>query len=372
MSTETLPKSEKGEFLIPTEIERKFVINELPEGLEHYDCSFIKQGYLVIGADGSEARLRDQDGEHTLTVKSKGDLSRGEWEIPVVPIDFDSLWSATNGKRIEKVRYTIPYDEAVIELDIYDGPLLGLVTAEVEFPDEKSATNFVEPDWFSDEVTADRAFKNQSLATKGMPPNVESVGAAEMMLFRAEVLARNNLTIDRVLDELRGIETTSLQLRVRKAVDSVCSSALKVAESSGSLSVIKKTIDKIIGNPEKGVAPFHLRIARGAIAKHNLDEKYVDIVEELERRVFETVEPFYFFLEESAGDFLGRPLTEKEVFAMLHDRVNDCNMKEFRYRYFVTRNLGERYFESPSTSESRLEEYRALMNHKRANDRSDY
>jgi CYTH domain-containing protein len=153
----------------PVEVERKFLVNALPGNLHEYKHEAIRQGYLVIGEDGSEARLRDRDGAYTLTVKSKGELSRGEWEAPISAEQFATWWPATNGKRVEKTRYSIPFDEHVVELDIYAGDLSGLVTAEVEFAHETSAYAFQQPDWLSVDVTSDKAYKNQQLALKGLP-----------------------------------------------------------------------------------------------------------------------------------------------------------------------------------------------------------
>lgn len=153
----------------PVEIERKFLVKDIPENLHEYEREAIKQGYLVVGEDGSEARLRDRDGKYTLTVKSKGELSRGEWEAPISSEQFDIWWPATNGKRVEKTRFSIPFGENVIELDIYEGELQGLVTAEVEFGSEVSARSFQAPEWLGVDVTSEKAFKNQQLATKGIP-----------------------------------------------------------------------------------------------------------------------------------------------------------------------------------------------------------
>lgn len=164
-SPDTYPSQEKP----PIEIERKFLVTALPENLAWFRHEQIRQGYLVIGADGSEARLRDRAGAYTMTVKSKGDLARDEWECSISKQQFDTWWPATNGKRIEKTRYSIPYSSALIELDVYEGDLTGLVSAEVEFLDKAEASHFIAPDWFGLEVTADKAFKNQSLAVNGLP-----------------------------------------------------------------------------------------------------------------------------------------------------------------------------------------------------------
>ena len=49
------------------------------------------------------------------------------------------------------------------------GKLEGLVTAEVEFPDEDAANQFRAPDWLGREVTGDDQYSNQSLARHGLP-----------------------------------------------------------------------------------------------------------------------------------------------------------------------------------------------------------
>ncbi len=153
------------------EIERKFIVNPdlLPGSPDNYEHSTIRQGYLVIGSDGSEARLRDKEGRYSLTVKTKGDLVRGEWETEIDQSQFEILWPATEESRIEKTRFKVPHEEFIIELDIYEGELEGLVTAEVEFIDEASATNFEIPDWLGEDVTQRSEFKNQTLACKGIP-----------------------------------------------------------------------------------------------------------------------------------------------------------------------------------------------------------
>ena len=94
---------------------------------------------------------------------------RGESEIELDEGQFNKLWPATAGKRLEKVRFSVPYFESLVELDLYSGDLKGLIVAEVEFPDVSAAEDFPVPDWFGLEITTDKAFKNQQLATQGRP-----------------------------------------------------------------------------------------------------------------------------------------------------------------------------------------------------------
>ena len=154
----------------PKEIERKFLVKDLPDRLDSYNNDAIRQGYLVLGKDGSEARLRDRNNSYFIAVKSSGDLSRNEWEVPITREQFDALWPATEGKRIEKTRFYIPIsDDNTIELDIYSGKLLGLITAEVEFSDEEKAMAFKVPVWFGTDITSIKTMKNQYLAENGLP-----------------------------------------------------------------------------------------------------------------------------------------------------------------------------------------------------------
>ncbi len=155
----------------PQEVERKFLTDlALLEGSpDDYEHASIRQGYLVIGEDGSEARVRDKAGKYTITVKTKGDLVRGEWETELSEDQFETLWPATEGKRVEKTRFKIPYGEYLIELDIYEGDLEGLVSAEIEFESVYAAEQFDAPAWLGKDVTEESGFKNQNLACNGVP-----------------------------------------------------------------------------------------------------------------------------------------------------------------------------------------------------------
>ena len=152
-----------------TEIERKFLVRELPEDLDEHPHERIRQGYFVIGADGTEARVRRGDGGCFLTVKSGRGQTRTEVELPIPQRAFDSLWPLTRGRRVRKVRYHVPVDGGTAEVDVYRRKLKGLVVVEVEFNSEEEAAAFRAPDWFGEEVTGDERYSNQSLARHGLP-----------------------------------------------------------------------------------------------------------------------------------------------------------------------------------------------------------
>ena len=62
------------------------------------------------------------------------------------------------------MRYEIPWEDLLIELDIYRGRHAGLVVAEVEFPDTASFRRFKAPWWFGREVTGEKRYSNVRLA----------------------------------------------------------------------------------------------------------------------------------------------------------------------------------------------------------------
>ena len=153
------------------EIERKFLVDDPPD-LEGRESAEIEQGYLALADEegGAEVRLRRCGDELWLTVKGGTGEVRTEEEIELDRGRFESLWPLTEGRRVTKRRYLIPAGELTIELDVYSGERLeGLVVAEVEFPSEADAARFQPPEWFGRELTGDKRYMNETLATAGRP-----------------------------------------------------------------------------------------------------------------------------------------------------------------------------------------------------------
>jgi len=113
--------------------------------------------------------VRRKDAETLLTVKSGLGLVRGEEEFAIDGELFARLWAMTEGRRVVKTRYLVPLGELTVELDVYDGALAGLLTAEVEFADEAAARAFEAPPWLGRDVTGDARYANRTLAVDGLP-----------------------------------------------------------------------------------------------------------------------------------------------------------------------------------------------------------
>jgi CYTH domain-containing protein len=152
-----------------TEIERKFLLSELPRALRLTRGETIKQGYLALDGD-TEVRLRTGSAPPRLTIKSGRGAVRTEVELPVQGADAAALWELTEGRRIEKTRRRMRAAGVEAEVDEYVGQLAGLVVLEVEFPDEAAALAFQPPAWFGRELTGEPAYANRSLACDGLPP----------------------------------------------------------------------------------------------------------------------------------------------------------------------------------------------------------
>ncbi len=149
-----------GDFV---EIERKFLINEIP-CLEGLKSSKIEQGYISFSP---ETRIRKKDGEYYLTKKGEGMIAREETEIKVSKEEGQEYFKRAISKLIKKTRYYIAYKKYTIELDIYEGELRGLIVAEVEFENIDEAMDFSAPDWFSEDISEKIEYRNKILAIKG-------------------------------------------------------------------------------------------------------------------------------------------------------------------------------------------------------------
>jgi adenylate cyclase len=150
------------------EVERKFLLASLPGDLP--PGKRIEQGYIALDPAGAEVRVRRKGDAHSLTVKTGAGLVRGEEELELSAEDFARLWPLTEGRRVLKTRHDVDRGAGLkAEVDVYEDALEGLLVAEIEFPDEAAANAFAAPEWLGHDVTGDRRYANQSLATHGRP-----------------------------------------------------------------------------------------------------------------------------------------------------------------------------------------------------------
>ncbi len=154
------------------EIERKFILETLPDNIEEYKHEPIRQGYISI-TECETVRIRQKGEKYWLTVKRGKGLSREEYEVELFKEQFETLWITTKGKQLEKVRYYLPYGTYTIEIDVFGGSLASLLFAEVEFSSEDEANLFTPLDFMGREVTLDGGYTNASLVLNGLPSTVD-------------------------------------------------------------------------------------------------------------------------------------------------------------------------------------------------------
>jgi CYTH domain-containing protein len=154
------------------EIERKFLI-EYPdiENLKKYPKSEIAQTYLKTD-DGftSRVRARMTDGvtKYIFTEKKRlTDLTCIENEREISADEYKELLKLADPERttVHKTRYCLPYNGRIVEVDVY--PFWAdRAIAEVEMEDESEKVEL--PDFIKiiRDVTAEKAYKNASIAKK--------------------------------------------------------------------------------------------------------------------------------------------------------------------------------------------------------------
>ncbi|MDR0949229.1 MAG: CYTH domain-containing protein [Lachnospiraceae bacterium] len=158
------------------EIERKYLIHQLPPNLESYPRRYIEQAYLNIEP---VVRVRKDANNFFLTFKGPGMMAREEVNVPLDETSYYHLRGKADGQIISKYRYNIPLLEPqvregfpkppndyrlLVELDVFLPPYEPLLIAEVEFGSIEAAEAFLAPSWFGEDVTYRREYHNSYLA----------------------------------------------------------------------------------------------------------------------------------------------------------------------------------------------------------------
>lgn len=150
------------------EIERKYLVRELPEDLDSYPHTDIEQGYLCTSPT---LRIRRMGDAFILTVKERRHTAttaivNREEEFSLTRDSYERLRAKCDGHIVSKTRYRIPLPGGfTAELDIFHDSHQGLRLVEVEFPSVEAADTFVPPSWFGEDVSSDPRYRNSFLAS---------------------------------------------------------------------------------------------------------------------------------------------------------------------------------------------------------------
>ena len=148
------------------EIERKYLVDSLPDNLEQYPHVEIEQGYLCTSPT---LRIRRMGDAFWLTVKEhlttdSTAIHNREEEFRLTKEKYELLKGKCDGQTVSKTRYRIPVGDLTAELDIFHGRHEGLRLVEVEFPTTAAADAFTKPEWFGQDVSLEPQYRNSYLA----------------------------------------------------------------------------------------------------------------------------------------------------------------------------------------------------------------
>jgi len=141
------------------ELERVFLIKELPKDLNQYKPIVMKVGDFYdpdkLGANRIDhLSIRQKDDKYEIRKKEgESEYKKIEHTIYITEEEFDTLMTVATQKH-EKNLYLYPiHDGYTSEIDIYTGKLRGYARVEVEFKNEEDMKNFTPPKWFGEEIT---------------------------------------------------------------------------------------------------------------------------------------------------------------------------------------------------------------------------
>jgi CYTH domain-containing protein len=150
------------------EVERKFLVSSTAwRDLAEADIR-IRQFYLAA-APGRTVRIRISDGASAKLTLKFGSRARvrDEFEYSIPLAEAEEMLAFAIGRVIEKTRHHVRHRGYLYEVDVFGGPLAGLVVAELETPED--VPDEMLPDWLGREVTGESKFYNASLALGGIP-----------------------------------------------------------------------------------------------------------------------------------------------------------------------------------------------------------
>ena len=175
--------------MVPTEIERKYTINYLPNEIKKIfkitQKHIYRDSVCSIRVRKSED-LSTNEVKYTHTIKAKGKeteiFSITELEKEITEEQFEEVKPFKGSNIIEKYRVIIPLEDGLkAEVDIFEKKLKGLIIVEVEFESVEQAKTFKMPSWFEKEVPHNE-FSNRKMSTKTRKEILELIGKKQLAI----------------------------------------------------------------------------------------------------------------------------------------------------------------------------------------------
>jgi CYTH domain-containing protein len=151
------------------ELELSYLASAIPDGVRTSHGQELVDIYFPAEETHPKLRIRKKSGVYELTKKSlvtTDDFGQQtEENIALTKQEFNAL-ALGAGKSLSKTRYVLPYKNANAEIDIFSGPLSGLVIIEFEFGSLAEKNAFEMPSFCLADVTQESFIAGGVLAGK--------------------------------------------------------------------------------------------------------------------------------------------------------------------------------------------------------------
>lgn len=142
------------------EIEKTYLAKYLPSGLKNCPSTEIIDVYFPAHQHHPVIRLRKLGKRLEMTKKEPVDddpSRQREQTIRLTQEEFDALLKV-EGRKVHKIRYDYVHQGRPCQIDVFQGPLQGLVLVDVEFEGDTEKDEFPMPEFCLVEVTKDITF----------------------------------------------------------------------------------------------------------------------------------------------------------------------------------------------------------------------
>ena len=160
------------------ERERRWLCKSLPA-----DRVVSAEIYNDLYVEGTQLRLREAipigGGPPMLRLGRKADVSAAVRLLTSIYLSREEfrLLSSLPGRNLQKTRHALgEVGGAAVFVDVFEGPLSGLIMAEAEFETMEAMERYPMPDFAFREVTDDVRYTGGRLVVDGLPENHSGLG----------------------------------------------------------------------------------------------------------------------------------------------------------------------------------------------------
>lgn len=139
------------------------------------------EAFRDLYVEGTQLRLREAiplaGGPPMLRLGRKADVSASVRLLTSIYLSAEEfrLLSGLPGRVLRKTRYALgKVDGADVFVDVFDGPLSGLIMVEAEFQDAEAMGRYAMPDFAVREVTDDIRYTGGRLVRDGLPDDYQA------------------------------------------------------------------------------------------------------------------------------------------------------------------------------------------------------